>query len=73
MMKIAYFVNSFKSINWGGQATSSGIKKLVEENYPNSTFTPLDLPPFPLNKIRVFRTFWEKNSLMLFLQKISIV
>lgn len=60
-MRIAYFVNSFKSVNWGWQATSNGIKKLVEQTYPNAEFTPLNLPPFPLNKIRIFRTFWEKK------------
>ncbi|KIM06050.1 MAG: hypothetical protein KN64_00665 [Sulfurovum sp. AS07-7] len=60
-MKIAYFINTFTSINWGGQATSSGIKKLVEETYPDVEFVPLTLPPFPLNKIRIFRTFWEKK------------
>lgn len=82
-MKVAYFVNSFKSINWGGQATSAGIKRLVEENYPHAIFVPLDLPPFPLNKIRVFRTFWEKklanaifkddfNSVVKYLKKLNI-
>jgi len=60
-MKIAYFINTYKSINWGGQATSSGIKKLVEETYPNATFTPLDLPPFPMKKVRIFRTYWERK------------
>lgn len=58
-MRVAYFVNSLKSINWGGQATSAGIKKLVHTTYPNAEFVPLDLPPFPLNKIRIFRKFWE--------------
>ncbi len=82
-MKIAYFVNSFKSINWGGQATSFGIKHLIEENYPNATFVPLDLPPFPMNKIRIFRIFWEKkltnaifaddfNSIIKYLKKLNI-
>ena len=28
-MKIAYFINTFKSINWGGQATSSGIEYML--------------------------------------------
>lgn len=60
-MKIAYFVNSAKSINWGGQATSKGIKTLVEKTYPDAEFIPLDLPPFPLNKFRIVRTIWEKK------------
>lgn len=60
-MRIAYFVNSAKSINWGGQATSKGIKTLVEKTYPDAEFIPLDLPPFPLNKFRIVRTIWEKK------------
>ncbi|MBD3724027.1 MAG: polysaccharide pyruvyl transferase family protein [Campylobacterales bacterium] len=60
-MKIAYFVNSFDAINWGGQATSNGIKVLVEKTYPNATFVPLDLPSFPFDKIRIIRTIWEKK------------
>ncbi|MBD3790905.1 MAG: polysaccharide pyruvyl transferase family protein [Campylobacterales bacterium] len=60
-MRIAYFINTFKSMNWGGQATSNGIKKLVEQTYPDAEFVPLNLPSFPLNKIRIFRSFWEKK------------
>ena len=60
-MKIAYFVNSFNSINWGGQATSFGIKKLVNDNYPDSEFTPITLPSFPMKKIKIIRSFWEKK------------
>jgi len=60
-MKIAYFVNSTKSINWGGQATSRGIKILVEKTYPNAEFIPLDLPSFPMSKFRIVRTVWEKK------------
>lgn len=60
-MKIAYFVNSTNSINWGGQATSKGIKTLVEKTYPDATFVPLDLPSFPMNKFRIVRTIWEKK------------
>ncbi len=60
-MRIAYFVNSTNSINWGGQATSKGIKTLVEKTYPEATFVPLDLPKFPMNKFRIVRTIWEKK------------
>jgi polysaccharide pyruvyl transferase WcaK-like protein len=60
-MKIAYFVNSFNSINWGGQATSNGIKKLVQKSYPNAEFVPLTLPSFPMNKIKLMRKYWEKK------------
>jgi len=60
-MRIAYFVNSFNSINWGGQATSNGIKTLVRKTYPDAEFIPLDLPPAPMNKLRIVRTIWEKK------------
>jgi polysaccharide pyruvyl transferase WcaK-like protein len=60
-MKIAYFVNSINSINWGGQATSKGIKKLIEESYPTATFVPLTLPSFTLKKFRIVRTIWENK------------
>jgi len=60
-MRIAYFVNSFNSINWGGQATSNGIKTLVKNSYPDAEFVPLTLPPFPMNKIKIVRKYWENR------------
>jgi hypothetical protein len=60
-MRIAYFVNSFNSINWGGQATSNGIKKLVKETYPDAEFVPLSLPSFPMSKIKIVRKYWERK------------
>jgi len=60
-MKIAYFMNTLNALNWGGQATSNGIKKLINKTYPNSEFIPLKLPPFPFNKIRIIRILWEKK------------
>lgn len=60
-MRIAYFVNSFNSINWGGQATSKGIKTLVEKTYPDAEFIPLDLPSAPMKKFRIVRAIWEKK------------
>jgi polysaccharide pyruvyl transferase WcaK-like protein len=60
-MKIAYFVNSINSINWGGQATSKGIMTLVEKTYPDAEFVPLNLPSAPMKKFRIVRTIWEKK------------
>lgn len=54
-MKIAYFVNSFESINWGGQATSNGIKHLIKTHYPKANFHPLSLPNLPFKKFKIFR------------------
>jgi polysaccharide pyruvyl transferase WcaK-like protein len=58
-MKIGYFVNSINSVNWGGQATSHGIKYLVETTRGDDDFIPIDLPNFPFNKIRVYRKWYE--------------
>ena len=54
-MRIAYFINTFKSINWGGQATSNGIKYMLSKEYPNAEFCPLDLPALPFTKLKVLR------------------
>lgn len=51
-MRIAYFLNSLHSINWGGQATSSGIKLLAEQSYPHAEFVPLKVPTLPKKWIR---------------------
>lgn len=82
-MKIAYFVNSFNSINWGGQATSNGIKHLIQKNYPNAEFVPLNLPHLPYRKIKLLRLIIEKklykalmseneNEILKYLKKFNI-
>jgi hypothetical protein len=58
-MKIAYFINTFKSINWGGQATSNGIKYMLSIEYPNAEFVPIDLPDLPFAKVRILRNYYE--------------
>lgn len=66
-MKIAYFINTFKSINWGGQATSNGIKYILNIEYPDAEFVPVDLPDLPFKKIRILRTYYEfklKNAIL---------
>ena len=60
-MRIAYFINTFKSINWGGQATSSGIKYMIEQNYPDAEFVPLTLPDLPFKKFKILRKFYESR------------
>jgi len=60
-MRIAYFINTFNSINWGGQATSSGIHYMLEKEYPHAEFVPLKLPDLPFKKIKVLRKFYEKR------------
>jgi hypothetical protein len=58
-MRIAYFVNSFNAINWGGQATSSGLKRLVDLNYPHAEFVPLDIPKLPFRHCAPLRSLFE--------------
>ena len=60
-MKIAYFLNTFKSSNWGGQATSNGVKYLLSKEYPNAEFCPLDLPELRFKKIKLLRKWHEKK------------
>ena len=62
-MKIAYFINTFKSSNWGGQATSTGVKYLLSKEYPDADFIPLDLPDLPFKKIKILRTYYD-NALL---------
>jgi len=62
-MKIAYFINTFKSSNWGGQATSTGIKYLLSKEYPDADFIPLDLPDLPFKKIKILRVYYD-NALL---------
>jgi len=62
-MKIAYFINTFKSTNWGGQATSNGIKYLLSKEYPDADFIPIDLPELPFKKVKILRYYYD-NSLL---------
>ncbi|MCF6172672.1 MAG: polysaccharide pyruvyl transferase family protein [Campylobacteraceae bacterium] len=62
-MKIAYFINTFKSTNWGGQATSNGIKYLLSEEYPDADFVPIDLPDLPFKKIKILRIYHDISLL----------
>jgi hypothetical protein len=60
-MKIAYFINTFKSLNWGGQATSNGIKYLLLKTYPRASFHPLNLPELRFKKIKFLRRYFESK------------
>lgn len=62
-LKIAYFINTFKSTNWGGQATSTGIQHLLAREYPVAEFLPLDLPDLPFKKFKLLRSYYEKKLL----------
>lgn len=68
-MKIVYYVDSSDAVNWGGQATSAGIRHLVEKTYPGATFTPVKFGELPfknatfLRKIPNLLIFWcVKNN-----------
>ncbi len=67
-MKIAYFINTFKSINWGGQATSTAIEYMLSKQYPEAEFMPLDMPRLPFKKIKIFRTYYEKKLILAIMQ-----
>ena len=60
-MKIAYFINTFNSINWGGQATSNAIQYMLSKQYPEAEFVPLDMPQLPFKKMKIFRKYYEQE------------
>jgi len=60
-MKIAYFINTFNSINWGGQATSNAIKYMLSKVYPEAEFVPMNMPSLPFKKMKVLRSVYEKK------------
>ncbi|MCX6866770.1 MAG: polysaccharide pyruvyl transferase family protein [Verrucomicrobia bacterium] len=60
-MRIAYFLNTAHSINWGGQATSSGLQLLVEKNYPQAEFVPLDVPKLPYKHLPCLHYYWNRK------------
>lgn len=62
-MRIAYFINTLKSINWGGQATSTGIRYLTEKEYQNAEFIPLDLPNLLYKEYRLFQQYYDRKLL----------
>lgn len=68
-MRVAYFINTFKSTNWGGQATSTGIQYLLNIQYPDAEFIPLDLPDLPFKKLKLLRGYYEKSLLKAILNK----
>lgn len=60
-MRIAYFLNTMSSINWGGQATSAGLKLLVEQTYPQAEFVPLNLLGLPFKHFPLLRRIYDRR------------
>ena len=54
-MKIAYYVDSSSAVNWGGQATSAGIRHLVEKTYPDAEFVPVRFRSLPFRNATFLR------------------
>lgn len=52
-IRIAYFLNTATSINWGSQATSAGIISLINKQYPTAEVIPVNLPK--LSKLKLSR------------------
>ena len=52
-IRIAYFLNTATSINWGSQATSAGIISLIKKQYPTAEVIPVNLPK--LSKFKLSR------------------
>jgi glycosyltransferase involved in cell wall biosynthesis/polysaccharide pyruvyl transferase WcaK-like protein len=60
-MRIAYFINTFNSINWGGQATSNAIKYMLGRAYPNAEFVAMNMPELPFKKMKLFRQYYDQK------------
>lgn len=58
-MKIAYYVDSSSAVNWGGQATSAGIRHLVEKTYPDAEFVPVRFRRLPFRNMTFLRRFLD--------------
>lgn len=54
-MRIIYYVDSSDAVNWGGQATSAGIRHLVETTYPDAEFVPTKFRELPLKNFTLLR------------------
>jgi len=61
VMKIACFLNTSGSINWGCQATFEGVRHLLMQAYPEAEFVPLDLPPLSFRRLRPARRWLERR------------
>jgi polysaccharide pyruvyl transferase WcaK-like protein len=64
-MKIAYYVDSSSAVNWGGQATSAGIRHLVEQTYPDAEFVPVRFRPLPFRNATYLRRGHDRLALLL--------
>lgn len=59
-MRIAYYVNSLNSVNWGGQATSAAIRELVEKRHPEAEFVPMHFGKLPLKNAVMLRRLLDR-------------
>lgn len=66
-MRIIYYVDSSDAVNWGGQATSAGIRHLVTRCYPGATFTPVKFGELPFKNATFLR--WIPNLLIYWFAK----
>lgn len=62
-MKIAFFLNTLKSDNWGSLATSNALRKMVEKCCDEPEFTPVDFSPLPTITGKVLKSYCN-NRLM---------
>jgi polysaccharide pyruvyl transferase WcaK-like protein len=54
-MRIAYYIDNSKAVNWGGQAMFAGISHLVKTSYPDAEFVPLKFRKLPLRSLPFLR------------------
>jgi polysaccharide pyruvyl transferase WcaK-like protein len=62
-VKVLYYLDTSTSINWGSQATSAGMRQLIENNHPEAEFIPYTFAPLPLKLFPFLRIIADKMLL----------
>lgn len=60
-MRIAYFIDNSQAVNWGGQATSAGMKHLIRSAYPEAEIVRPAVGPLPWRKLPILRRPLERR------------
>lgn len=51
-MRVAYFIDNSRAVNWGGQVTSAGMKHLIRTSYPEAEIVPPAMGPLPWGRLK---------------------
>lgn len=51
-MKVAMFIDNSDAVNWGGQATAAGLKRMIQLAHPEAEVSMPAIGPLPWGKIK---------------------